>query len=153
MTERPPPRLVSMQDRSSAWSLTTNANVTESEIEPRSIPYQRAGTFLPLLRSGKKLSILVFWIRVADIFCSSQLFNFWKSSHYAMPDICYEGRSWNTHIYSRFTCLKIASLFTGSFQAVLFFFADSSRKKGFQPSKNPYFCWGQQKKEPQFWDM
>ena len=35
-------------------------------------------------------------------------------------------------------------LFTGSFQVVLFF-ADSSRKKGFQPIKNPYFCLGREK--------
>ena len=28
-----------------------------------------------------------------------------------------------------------------------FFFADSSRKKGFQPVKSPYFCVGQQKKK------
>ena len=57
---------------------------------------------------------------------------------------------------SRFTCPKIAVLFTGSFQAVLFylltqavlfFFADSSRKKGSQRVKSFYFCIGQQKKK------
>ena len=37
--------------------------------------------------------------------------------------------------------------FCGSFQAVLFISADSSRKKGFQLVESPYFCMGQQKKE------
>ena len=55
-----------------------------------------------------------------------------------LPDICV--------MYSRFTCRKIAVHSTGSFQAVLFFSADSSRKKDFQPVKNHYFCIGQQKK-------
>ena len=48
---------------------------------------------------------------------------------------------------SRFTCPKNAVLFGCSFQAVHFFSADSSRKKGFQPVKSPYFCVGQQKKK------
>ena len=39
------------------------------------------------------------------------------------------------------------SWFTCPEKAVLFsFFADSRRKKGFQPVKNLYFCVGQQKK-------
>ena len=42
-------------------------------------------------------------------------------------------------IISRFTCLKIAVLFTGSIQAVLFF-SNYRRKKGFQPIKGRYFC-------------
>ena len=46
--------------------------------------------------------------------------------------------------YSRFTCLRIAILFIGSFRAVLFF-ADSRRKKGFQPVESLYFCVGQKK--------
>ena len=50
-------------------------------------------------------------------------------------------------LISRFTCSKIVVHFTGSFQAVLNFFADSSGKKGFQPVKNRYFCIGQQKKK------
>ena len=47
---------------------------------------------------------------------------------------------------SRFTCPKKAVLLTSSFQAVLLFFADSSRKKDFQPMKSLDFCLGQQKK-------
>ena len=64
---------------------------------------------------------------------------------------------------SRFTCPEKADLFSSSLQGVLFFFADSRRKKGFQPVKSLYFCVGQQKKkelleknqqnEPLFWNM
>ena len=57
--------------------------------------------------------------------------------------------------------VKISRL-TRPEKAVLCFFADSSKKKGFQPDKNPYFCIGQQKKKLLkknqsykllFWDM
>ena len=49
-------------------------------------------------------------------------------------------------LLSRFTCPKKAVRYTGSFRAVNFFSADSSRKKGFQPNKSLYFCVSQQKK-------
>ena len=49
---------------------------------------------------------------------------------------------------SRFTCLKIAVIFTGSFQAVLcFFLADSRRKKGLSANKMPLFLLRLAKKE------
>ena len=48
---------------------------------------------------------------------------------------------------SRFTCFEKAVLLTSSFRAVPLFFADSNRKKGFQPMKSPYFCVSQQRKK------
>ena len=47
---------------------------------------------------------------------------------------------------SRLTCPKIVVHFTGSYQT-FFFFADTSRKKGFQPVKRRYFRPGQQKRK------
>ena len=40
--------------------------------------------------------------------------------------------------FSRFTCSKIAVLFTGSFQAALFSFADLCRNKSFLLAESPF---------------